>query len=428
MKKVLIAVFALAFTYNSFSQGKFNTGNMEFESSARNTQANEMPMSPYKDGSIVFFRNDTAYAFFSDPQFEIDSLIPCPELMGMGIEGTFAYDKTGKKLYFSKNGKDGYELYQANLINNKWENVSKLKIKGTMPFKKTAVGSSLAAARWVYMESGTTGFYNPSMSKNGSRIYFSGTFNAGKGERDIWFIDKEEEDLWSYPKSAGDHINTQFKDDYALEYGDTLLFFASSRPNGYGDMDIYVSSKSVNDTLWGPAVNLGAKVNSTSSDFNFVMNDKAMYFISDRTGGKGGTDIYRPMLTPPDQEPELLSETPIGEPKEFQWTLFHFDFDKSKLRPEYMVQVDEMAQTMKEFPDAQFEITGHTDRRGSDAYNMRLSQRRADNIKALLIERGIPQEKLVTVAKGKRELLITNPRNEKDHEQNRRVEVKFIKK
>jgi outer membrane protein OmpA-like peptidoglycan-associated protein len=428
MKKVLIAAFALALTYNAFSQVHIsNFRNLEFESSNKNTSANEMPMSPYKDGSIAFFRNDTAFAFYSDSQFEIDSLILCPELMGLGIEGTFAYDQAGKKLYFSKKGEDGNELYEASLVESKWENVNKLKIKGVMPFKKQPVGSSLAAARWVYMEGGTTGFYNPSLSMNGSRIYFSGTFKAGKGERDLWYIDKEEDDLWSYPRSAGDNINTEYNDDYALVIGDTMMLFASSRPGGYQDMDIYIAHRSLTDTVWGVAQNLGEKINSASKDYNMVINDKSVYFISDRAGGKGGADIYRPAMPEPDQESQLISEMPLVEPKDFQWVLFHFDFDKSKLKEEYLNQLDEMAQSMKEFPNARFEIIGHTDRRGSDAYNMGLSQRRADSIKELLVQRGIDADKLVTVAKGESEPLITNPKNEADHEQNRRVEIKIIK-
>ena len=56
-------------------------------------------MSSHKKGSIVL-RNDTAYSFYPQKNLDLDSLIVCPEITGLNIEGTFAYDEANGKLYF----------------------------------------------------------------------------------------------------------------------------------------------------------------------------------------------------------------------------------------------------------------------------------------------------------------------------------------
>jgi len=130
------------------------------------------------------------------------------------------------------------------------------------------------------------------------------------------------------------------------------------------------------------------------------------------------------------REPELKEDITLEEPKEFYWVLFYldcgFDFDKNWKR-ESSIQLDELAETMKEHPKAKFQLDGHTDDRSSDALCMELSQRYCDFIKDRLIERGIPTEKMIVIPHGKRELAIPNAKNEAEHEQNCRVEITMIK-
>jgi len=206
---------------------------------------------------VVFFRNDTAYMFHPTKDMNVGELTVCPELMGLGIDGTFAYDESRRKLYFSKKSESGNELYEASYVSGEWTNVTKLKIEGVMPVVKYEKNSALPVARYVYMESATTGFYNPTLSKGGKRIYFSGTFKAGKGDRDLWYIDREKADLWGFPQSVGDSINginTSSREDYAFIVGDTALVFASNRGGGKGGMDLYVSYKT-GDNSWGKPEN-----------------------------------------------------------------------------------------------------------------------------------------------------------------------------
>jgi len=108
---------------------------------------------------------------------------------------------------------------------------------------------------------------------------------------------------------------------------------------------------------------------------------------------------------------------------ETPWVLIgvNFDFNKSTLRPEAYPILDHAAQVLLGHTDVNIEIQGHTDQIGSDKYNDKLSQRRAETVKKYLIAKGVNAGRLTTVGKGKRELLF----NEKDAVSrfyNRRVE------
>ena len=77
----------------------------------------------------------------------------------------------------------------------------------------------------------------------------------------------------------------------ALTPGGDTLFFVSDRPGGYGQADIYMTVK--DGGVWSEPVNLGAEVNSDSSElFPFWHASGRLYFASDRSGGMGGLDIY----------------------------------------------------------------------------------------------------------------------------------------
>lgn len=112
--------------------------------------------------------------------------------------------------------------------------------------------------------------------------------------------------------------------------------------------------------------------------------------------------------------------------KEFNWVYFLFDFDKSTLTAQSNAEMDALVEAMSQFPDAQFEISGYTDARGSHAYNDKLSERRAETVKKALIEKGIKAENLRIVANGKRALQVPNAKSKEQHAQNRRVEVRII--
>ncbi len=86
--------------------------------------------------------------------------------------------------------------------------------------------------------------------------------------------------------------------------------------------------------------------------------------------------------------------------------LVFFDFNKSDLTPQATEIVDTAARNAAAAKVTQLAVTGHTDTVGSDAYNMRLSRRRAESVAAQLEKDGIASSEIEIVAKGKRDLLV----------------------
>jgi len=86
-----------------------------------------------------------------------------------------------------------------------------------------------------------------------------------------------------------------------------------------------------------------------------------------------------------------------------------FDFDKSVLRADGKKQLDaEIVSKMKAYPQVEVVlVTGHADRIGSDAYNQKLSQRRADALKAYLVGQGVEGNRIETAAKGESEPVVS---------------------
>lgn len=99
-----------------------------------------------------------------------------------------------------------------------------------------------------------------------------------------------------------------------------------------------------------------------------------------------------------------------------------FDFDKSNLKPEAIRQLAVVVQALREQPSLQTHIVGHTDSVGSDAYNMKLSERRAASVATYLVQQGVSRQSITTDWRGKREPVASNA-TAAGRAQNRRVEI-----
>ena len=123
--------------------------------------------------------------------------------------------------------------------------------------------------------------------------------------------------------------------------------------------------------------------------------------------------------------------TKIEAPKEMTIVLderaLNFDFDKSVVKPQYY----DLLKNIKEFVEQNnYEITivGHTDSIGSNAYNFKLSRRRAESVKAKLLEFGLAEDRIVGIeAMGEEQPIATNATKE-GRAQNRRVEFKLVQR
>ncbi|MCM8596101.1 outer membrane protein OmpA [Accumulibacter sp.] len=105
-------------------------------------------------------------------------------------------------------------------------------------------------------------------------------------------------------------------------------------------------------------------------------------------------------------EPPVAQATPpVAKPSGDKITIAAdalFDFDKATLRPEGKKRLDEVAAKSKEIKLEVIIAVGHTDRIGSDAYNLKLSDRRAASVKQYLVSKGIDANRIYTEGKGER--------------------------
>jgi OmpA-OmpF porin, OOP family len=101
-----------------------------------------------------------------------------------------------------------------------------------------------------------------------------------------------------------------------------------------------------------------------------------------------------------------------------------FDFDKSVLRPDGKQSIDDAMSKIRGTDLEMVIATGHTDSVGSDAYNQKLSERRAAAVKDYLVSKGIPAAKITTIGKGESQPVATNKTAE-GRQKNRRVDIEF---
>lgn len=99
-----------------------------------------------------------------------------------------------------------------------------------------------------------------------------------------------------------------------------------------------------------------------------------------------------------------------------------FDFDSDRIRPDAARNFQELARSLNKFGNSNLLIVGHTDSQGDDAYNMGLSQRRANAASAYLQSQGVPASRISTSGRGEAEPVATND-TEAGKQLNRRVEV-----
>ncbi|HEY4373618.1 MAG TPA: OmpA family protein [Burkholderiales bacterium] len=125
---------------------------------------------------------------------------------------------------------------------------------------------------------------------------------------------------------------------------------------------------------------------------------------------------------PPPPPPE--HRDPVTHKVTFSADLF-FDFDRAVLKRDAKIKLDEVATRISTLNLEVVIIVGHTDGIGSDAYNNKLSVRRAEAVKAYLASKGLDPGRLYTEGKGKR-APIANNRTAQGRAKNRRVEIEVI--
>jgi OOP family OmpA-OmpF porin len=121
---------------------------------------------------------------------------------------------------------------------------------------------------------------------------------------------------------------------------------------------------------------------------------------------------------------EAPKPKPVAEKVTFAADVL-FDFDKSVVKPEGKAKLDDLASKVKGINLEVVIAIGHADSIGSDAYNQKLSVRRAESVKAYLVSKGIEPNRIYTEGKGEKQPVADNKTRE-GRAKNRRVEIEVI--
>lgn len=131
-----------------------------------------------------------------------------------------------------------------------------------------------------------------------------------------------------------------------------------------------------------------------------------------------------PVAAPAPAPKPVAPPAPTSEKVTFAADAF-FDFDKAVLKPEAKVKLDDMASKLKAINLEVVIAVGHTDSVGTDAYNQKLSMRRSEAVKAYLVSKGIPANRVYTEGKGEKQPVADN-KTAAGRAKNRRVEIEVV--
>jgi len=381
-------------------------------------------------------------------------------------EGHACLSPDGKTLYFSSNrpgGIGGSDIYQSVMqANGEWS-------------RPTNLGPTINT---VYDEDA------PFILSDGKTLFFASKGHDSVGGYDVFTSEKQDDGSWSEPENLGIPINTTEDDIFYYPTSDpNIFYYSSSKAGGYGDMDIYrvtvieevkniaIFKGNVFDELFfRPQV---AKFNVYDADSNFIKtfttfqtsgefytnlevgNNYIIHVIAEgfdtiidnieipnletsqvitrtyllRKEGSALADLmYEEEEIEVEYVPQVLyfediKEIAIGD-KIILKNIF-FDFDRSTLRPESIEELTRLIDFLEKRPTLRIEISGHTDNRGSERYNKRLSEQRAKTVVDYLIDKGIALDRLEFAGYGFDEPIADNDTDE-GRQMNRRTEFKVI--
>lgn len=133
----------------------------------------------------------------------------------------------------------------------------------------------------------------PSLSPDKRDLYFSSSRPGGYGGIDIYVTHRLATGRWSEPENLGPEVNTIGDEQYPFMHADNqTLYFTSNGHLGYGGDDLFMIKKKGRG--WDKAINLGYPINTIENEGSMIVSadGKTAYYASDRSDSRGGLDIY----------------------------------------------------------------------------------------------------------------------------------------
>ena len=301
----------------------------------------------------------------------------------------------------------------------------------------------------------------PYISKD-NVLYYSSDGIPGLGGLDIFAAKFNADGSTSKPVNIGMPGNSA-DDDFCFVFNSDskIGFLTSNRPGGKGKDDIYsfhedkpllfscqknikgiVKDAKTKAIIANAKVILSDKVmkevgkdqSKTDGTFTFEKvncNDSHYYLRGEKekyetaevnvTVGKDEV-VYEILLNPR----QVAIKKGMDLAKVFEIKEIKFDYNKANIRPDAAVELTKIVEVMREYPKMKIDIRSHTDSRGADSYNLKLSDRRAKATLEWIVKQGIDKKRLK--AKGYGETRLVNgcsngvPCTEEEHQENRRSE------
>ena len=199
-------------------------------------------------------------------------------------ESSPVFTKDGNTVYFTRNNFEDRKIGKDN------QGTNKLKLYRSY---KNAQGD-WTTPQDLSFNSNEYSVAHPALNATEDTLYFSSDMPGGKGESDLYKIAINSDGSFGTPENLGDRINTEAKETFPFITDSGNLYFSSNGHSGLGGLDIFVTKLAPITQQDSLVVNIGKPVNGPDDDFAFAFDEvtKRGYFSSNRSGGKGGDDIY----------------------------------------------------------------------------------------------------------------------------------------
>jgi outer membrane protein OmpA-like peptidoglycan-associated protein len=301
---------------------------------------------------------------------------------------------------------------------------------------------------------------------DGQTLYFASDGHIGLGGTDIYMTRKDPLGNWSDPINLGYPINTESNENSLLVGPDgEIAFFASDRAGGEGDLDIYYFEMPVElrpvkttyfeglvydvitkkplkgkfeliDLATGKQV-IASEADPITGEFMVALPTQKEYALNVSFPGYSFFSKNFNMIVSEEEAIHMdVPMVPLTNEQPILLANVFFDLGKSTLRKESFVELNKLQSFLKENSSIKIEIGGHTDTRGDDKANQKLSEDRAKAVYDFLITEGIEAERLTYKGYGEvnpmntdEEIaqLETEEAKEKAHQENRRTEYRIVK-